>query len=285
MRGSDSHRLSNDTSSRTGKGRKLKKISSFLISVALVINVFSAGRISAVVKASAQQRSPERGGSSGARIRFVPRQVRLANKKLRYTVKARYPQAVGAATDPRLKKLNQELKTFITKEVSRFTTDFQAPDKQMFRGSGSYFDASYGVEFATHDLVSIEFGISTYFEGAAHGNNNTVVFNYDLNTDRRLKLADLFKPKSDYLKPISDYAVKFFMKKLVESSDSEWIKNGAGPKEENYQSWNVTSKGLKVTFDPYQVASFADGPQEVTIPYSVLKNVIDPAGPLARVVR
>jgi len=202
---------------------------------------------------------------------------------LRYTIKARYPQALGAGRDQQLTKLNQELRKFITKEVSGFTKDFQAPEVRMFGGE-STFDSRYQVEFATNDLVSIGFIINTYFEGAAHGNYNVIVFNYDLTSGQTLKLADLFKPNSNYLKSISDYAVKSLRKQLTPDPENDWIQNGAGPEEKNYQSWNVKREGLEVTFNPYQVASYAEGPQVVVIPYTVLKDVIDPDGPLAKFI-
>jgi hypothetical protein len=43
----------------------------------------------------------------------------------------------------------------------------------------------------------------------------------------------------------------------------------------------ITKKGLWITFDPYQVAAYAAGPQTVLVPYSALKDIIKPDGPVA----
>ncbi len=257
----------------------MKKLFSSLISIVLVLSVFNTWPANAGAKAGASVPSMQRGKVA---VRFALRQISEANKKLRYTIKARYPQAIGARNNPQLTKLNQELRQFIDKEVGGFKKDFSAPEEQTF-GGGSSFDSRYQVEFATNDLVSMGFILNTYFEGAAHGNYNVIVFNYDLNLGRSLSLAELFKPNSNYLKPISDYAVKALRKQLSPDPDFDWIKSGAGPEEKNYQSWNITRKGLEVTFNPYQVASYAEGPKVVIIPYSVLKNIIDPNGPLSGV--
>ena len=131
-------------------------------------------------------------------------------------------------------------------------------------------------------MVSVSFVINTYFEGAVHGNYSDIAFNYDLKLGRSLNLADLFKPNSNYLKVISGYSIKALKKVLGPNPDTEWIERGAGASEENYRNWNITSKGLEVGFDPYEVASYAEGPHEVIIPYRILEAVIDPAGPLAR---
>jgi hypothetical protein len=42
----------------------------------------------------------------------------------------------------------------------------------------------------------------------------------------------------------------------------------------------ITSQGLKFTFDPYQVASYAEGPQEVVVPYRALKGLIGARSPI-----
>jgi hypothetical protein len=260
---------------------EMHRLFSALVSIALLAGVFSAGQAGGG-NAHARAGFPLMQRGRVAAIRFAPRQLNDVNKKLRYTLKARYPQAVGAGNNPRLTKLNQALRQFIMKEVGGFKKDFSPPEERMLGGE-STFDARYQVVYASNDLVSVSFVINTYFEGAVHGNYSDIAFNYDLNQGRSLVLADLFKPNSNYLKPISDYAIKSLRKDLGPDPDLEWIQKGAGPEAENYQSWNLTRKGLEVTFNPYQVASYAEGPHTVVVPYSVLKDVIDPQGPLSRI--
>jgi hypothetical protein len=234
----------------------------------------TAGASFAATAAAAQR------AQRGAAVRFVPRQIREANRRKRYTITAKYPQALGARSE-NLAALNAALASLITEQVSGFKKDFQPPEERM--GTvGSSFNSEYTVELATSDLVSINFGISTYYEGAAHPNHNAVTFNYWFETGKTLTLADLFKPNSNYLAALSDYSVKALRRRLAPEIDDEWIQKGAGAEADNYQNWNITRRGLKVTFDPYQVASYADGPQEVVIPYSALRSIINPDGPLAK---
>ena len=256
----------------------MKRFFPTIISIALVWGGMSAAAPVSAVSSAVHNR--------GTVIKFVPRQIVAANRRFRYTIKAKYPQAVGAARDPRLLKMNRELLKFVTSGVTEFKGYFKTYEKPM-GPAGSYYESEYVVTLATNDLVSVAFGVSTFGEGAAHPNHNTVVFNYDLRAGRQLKLADLFKPNSDYLKVVSDYAVKDLAEQLRgemsgDDPDTDWIREGAGPKEENYQSWNLSDKGLEINFDPYQVASYAAGPHEVVIPLSALKDVLDPNGPLGR---
>ena len=256
----------------------MKKLFSSLISITFVLSVLNFGQAHVVVSNTGS--SLPSAQARAARIRFATKFIRGANGKLRYTIKAKYPQAVSAS-DARIQKLNQAIRVLITGQVNDFKKDFQSLQERTW-SSGSTFEAEYSVLHSANEIVSVGFIIETYFEGAAHGNYNSLAFNYDLNSGQLLKLADLFKTNSNYLKLISDYSVKALTKEFGTNADTEWIQRGAGASEENYKNWNITSKGLIVGFDPYQVASYAEGPHEVVIPYSVLKNVIDPAGPLAR---
>ena len=63
------------------------------------------------------------------------------------------------------------------------------------------------------------------------------------------------------------------------------IKEGAGPTAKNYESWTITPRGLGINFDSYQVAPYAAGPQFVMVPYSTLKDLIKPDGPIAAIAQ
>ena len=63
--------------------------------------------------------------------------------------------------------------------------------------------------------------------------------------------------------------------------DADMMRSGASERADNYKAWAITKKGLWITFDPYQVAPYAAGPQHVLVPYSALKDVIKPDGPVA----
>jgi hypothetical protein len=67
--------------------------------------------------------------------------------------------------------------------------------------------------------------------------------------------------------------------------DEEMMKTGASPRADNYRACAVTRKGLWVTFDPYQVAPYAAGPQHVLVPYSALKDILKPDGPVAALAK
>jgi hypothetical protein len=67
--------------------------------------------------------------------------------------------------------------------------------------------------------------------------------------------------------------------------DNDWIEKGAAAELSNYDNWAITKKGLRITFDPYQVGPYAAGPQQVVVPYSALKEIIKPDGPVKQFVK
>ena len=218
-----------------------------------------------------------------AAVRVTPKVIRENNKEGKYSVNVEYPQIEG---DSRFDGFNQQTRSMISKDVAAFkTAETEAleetndlPDEPQT----STLDIGYNIRFATDDLISVEFSESQYERGAAHGSSITVVFNYDVKNRKKLALADLFQAKSNYLNVISAYCIKDLQDQSRKNDMlmADQIKEGAAPRSENYGAWTITRKGLWITFDAYQVAPYAAGPQHVLVPYSALKSIVKPDGPI-----
>ncbi len=231
-------------------------------------------------------------------VEIVAKQVREKNKKLKYEVDAAYPQLTGSV-DPNYEKFNQTVRSLINRKVSDFkkemtptAADELNPDEApaIDESSGSDITIGYEVALAKDDLVGVEFTVSSYSAGAAHPNSYTEVVNFDLKNGKLLKLADLFTPGAKYLQALSTYCIQDLKKQAKEQGqdamlDDDWIKRGAGAELTNYDNWTITRKGLGITFDPYQVAAYAAGPQRVVVPYSALKEIIKLDSPVGQFVK
>ena len=222
-----------------------------------------------------------------AAVRVTPKVVKEANKEKRYTLDAEYPQIEG---DPRFDNFNREARGLVMKDVAAFKTaetveESDSTSETPAETLDSTLDIGYEIRYATDDLISVEFTEGEYSRGAAHGNSSTTVLNYDVKSGKKLALADLFNPKSNYLSVISAYCIKALKDRSKKENDSmlsdDLIQSGASPRADNYRAWSITKKGLWITFDPYQVAAYAAGPQNVLVPYSALKDIIKPDGPVA----
>lgn len=144
---------------------------------------------------------------------------------------------------------------------------------------GSYIDVGYQFFTPTESLLSISFGVNWYSAGAAHPNSYSRTLNYDFDNGTVLALADLFKPDAQFLEALSAYSIQVLTEK-----GTLMFPDGAQPTDENYQNWNLAPDGLLITFDDYQVAPHAAGPQQVVIPYAELTDLIDPDGVLGPLV-
>ena len=219
-------------------------------------------------------------------VRVFPKTIRDNSKEKRYSVDAEYPEIQG---DSRFDGFNREARSLVTKDAGAFkaaeTSDESAEDTTLPTETlNSTLDMRYEVRYATDNLISVEFTEGSYSRGAAHGNSLTTVLNYDVKNNRKLALSDLFSAKN-YLSVIANYCMKDLRDRAKRDSDSmideEMMKSGASPHADNYRAVAITKKGLWVTFDPYQVAAYAAGPQYVLVPYSALKEIIKPDSAIA----
>jgi hypothetical protein len=219
---------------------------------------------------------------------LVSKQVKESNKKLMYEINAQYPQFNGG-NNPNFEKFNQLVRGSVMKKVTEFKKNMQPEEGEEPRPEGSMasdLTVGYKVALAQDDLISIQFDVGSYFQGAAHPNSYTEVINYDLKNGKQLKLSDLFKPGAKFLQPIATYCIADLKKQQATEkgkalTDNE-INTGAAAVAKNYQSWTITRTGLGINFDAYQVGPYAAGAQFVMVPYSAVKDVINPEGPIAQ---
>jgi len=193
-----------------------------------------------------------------------------------YTINAQTP-FLQNSEDMRVVNFNNEMALLTQEEIASFRDNvaqiLPSPDS-----TGSFYDQQYTVLSPPGNLLSLKFQIMIYIQGAAHPGTHSRTVTYDLEAGSDVRLADLFLPGSDYLERIANYCIAQLSTRDIgfEASSS-----GAQPLPENYGDWNITSDGLLITFDEYQVAAYAAGPQEVIVPYAELQSVIDSQGPLA----
>lgn len=206
---------------------------------------------------------------------IVTRQKNVDGNSL-YTLSMNYPYLENAV-DPRFELFNQEIARELDSIQQGFLDNLKnlpaTPDPSL---PPSFLGTEYKITHGDAGLLSVLFTVGFYVAGAAHPNQYAVTLNLDVANGKVLALSDLFNPGSDYLKAVSDYCLA----DLKKQDRLEWD-TGALPKAENYRSWNITQDGLLISFDPYQVTSYAMGPQSVTIPFTALKEILNRTGPLA----
>jgi hypothetical protein len=209
------------------------------------------------------------------------------NKEKNYTIGITYTQIKGL-NSPSEDGYNKLVQTLMNAQADSFRVwmkDWESYNKEM----GSFYEIGDTALYIDSKMISTLFYEFYYFSGAAHPNNSNFSVNYDLIKNKEIKLGDLFT--GSYLKTLSEICIKEISKTKKEydpefnSKNDEWLNSGAGPEEKNFKVFNVTKENFVITFPTYQVASYAEGPQTVEIPYSRLKKIINPEGLLGGFVK
>ena len=171
---------------------------------------------------------------------------------------------------------NQQMTILVQEEVDRFRqwlVDMPAAPI----AAGSFLDLDFELVSPPGRLLSLLFTGQFYADGAAHPGSYHRPVTYDLEAGEFLRLEQFFLPGADYLGRLSERCIADLSTRDI---GFDMFTSGAEPLEANYAVWNVTAAGLQITFEEYQVAAYAAGPQTVLIPYDQLADILDPAGPL-----
>jgi len=217
----------------------------------------------------------------------VTKQIKESNKKLVYEINASYPQIAGTS-NPNFEKFNQAVRGSVLKSIAEFKKNMVAtPDQEPPPEDSVHSDLTidYEIGLAQDDLVSVLLFISSYYQGAAHPLGNSDTINFDLKNGKVLKLSDLFKAGAKYLPALSTYCISDLKKQSKAKQDmldDTSINNGASPNAKNYKSWTIRRNGIGIEFDAYQVGPYAAGAQTVIVPYSTLKDLINPEAPIGQ---
>lgn len=182
-----------------------------------------------------------------------------------FIIDVKYPMAPPEGNN---NTFNVKASDMVNAIVTEFKTEVAAngviTDMPTFTNS-LYID--YKVIRNAKGIISVRFNNSVYLAGAAHPNPFTRVLNFDFTTGAEIQLSEVFKPGVDYLTTLSNYCKRVLQRRGVLD-----FPEGADPKPENFQNWNMGLRNLVITFDVYQVAPYAAGPQECQVPLLTLRR-------------
>ena len=192
-----------------------------------------------------------------------------------YTVDMAYPVMHGGSDDARA-AINASVGAYVATTTAGFK-DY-AKDYTPTPSDAKYtLQTGYGIPLNTEDWIALVF--SGYeFTGGAHGMHIYETQVFDAKTGERATLDSLFA-SSTYLTTLSRlYADRLKLTDGVKSmSDDDWLKQGTDPSvADNYRYWYLAPDGLHTIFPPYQVAAYAAGDFDISIPYPELKGLLKP---------
>ncbi len=193
-----------------------------------------------------------------------------------YEIRAQIP----LIREPEMTEYNGRVRAVADEAIQPFKTDLESRDVPDEMASyRSFMWIGYDVSYLSAELVSIRYHMDFYYAGAAHPGHYFRVVNYDLKAGREIQFDDLFTDNEKALTFLSGYC-----KKKLETLDFLLFEEGLLPKKENFSNWNLTPRGIRLSFDPYQVVPYAAGPQEILVPYAQLGDYLNPESPVGAIL-
>ena len=130
----------------------------------------------------------------------------------------------------------------------------------------------------TPTILTVE-EFSYAYTGGAHGNYGTGFYNFDVKTGNLITINDLLQEGFEL--PLRTIAEPIFRAKYLEEGMSKYSEAGFYFEEDVFtltDNFAITKEGLKFVYNPYEVAPYAMGQQEILIPYKNLADLVKKDG-------
>lgn len=191
--------------------------------------------------------------------------LQFAETKPHYSLEFSYPKTGLSAIDRSIESWARKLASDFAADANEFDSRGAVPWRaeltyEIPRNDGAVFAVAF-----TYYLNS----------GGAHPNSFSETFHFLLPDGYRAELAEIFTQRG--IARISSISIARLKRDLAGPGylpDMNWIKSGAGPNARNFRSFVLMPSELVITFDAYQVAAYAAGPQEVRIALSQVKDTM-----------
>ena len=126
-------------------------------------------------------------------------------------------------------------------------------------------------DYEYKEYISIVLYIS-YFTGGAHPNYEIKTINYNKNINKFIDIDDLINRDKDILNKLSIYSREYFSNNDMFNDKVvfDMMIDGTKSIKDNYKYFNITSDGLIIYFNRYQIAPYYYGDYSITISYNYL---------------
>lgn len=189
-----------------------------------------------------------------------------------YSLDVEHPQFTGLGREHD-SALNESVEQFVSNEISLFESMLTSSNIEAAEAPNN-LTLRYRVLNADERFVSVEFIRSSYVSGAAHPDIKAVTLNWIPTQKIVIEGGELFKPGSAYLERLSDLArEKLALNHDLAATASLW-EEGLAPTRENYGVLGVRGDSLIVFFNPYQIAPYAAGIIEISIPLHEINDIV-----------
>lgn len=161
----------------------------------------------------------------------------------------------------------------ITEAIQSFINGYEELNK-LYPDETTGWEAKISGEVSYEDKNTITIALNSYlFTGGAHGYATRRFLNFDKRKGKEIENWELFKDK-DHFENFAE--AKFRIQEDIPQDDAINSTGFMFEQDEFYLPENIglTEKGLVLLYNQYEVASYADGAIELTLPMNEVKNYL-----------
>ena len=190
---------------------------------------------------------------------LTERDAVISRQNDKIQIRVHYPETGNAKVDADVAEWARQL-------VDTFQTTYgEEPDL----GVPYELESTYSTTHASPSVLSIIWKTASY-TGGAHGNLEISTTTYDMKTGSLIDLYDVFGNLDIALEQMGRYSAKVLARSLGDMYNEDMLRSGTAPEAENFSAFALIPAGIRIFFQPYQVAPWAAGPQTVDIPLDAL---------------
>ena len=166
-----------------------------------------------------------------------------------------------------------DARTDLAKAASLFADDYEAVRDDM-GGLNGCWELKTIADTVHANPKTLTFSVETYaYTGGAHPNTNRSLYVFDRETGKLLTLANLVSDTTALLGVVE----KAFRRQQVLKPQQNLEEQGYFLRDGRFflpANVGLGRNGLVVYYNPYEIAAYAVGPIEVTVPYDQLNNIL-----------
>ncbi|UFJ39153.1 DUF3298 and DUF4163 domain-containing protein [Brevibacillus humidisoli] len=178
----------------------------------------------------------------------------------------RYPRVAGLPASAVERRINAAIQQLVLSMIRQQNV----PGLQ-------YLTGTYMLPVNRRGVLSVVFDTDSY-SGGAHGMQYKRSLTFSLRTGRIYQLADLFLPGSDWKRRIDAY-----IRRQIEAQNIPLIAPFRGIGSD--QPFYLTQHALVIYFQLYEYTPYAYGFPLFAMPYTLFRDIVNPGGPIARLMR
>ena len=139
-----------------------------------------------------------------------------------------------------------------------------------------YLSGFFYISAANDHLIDVDLLCTTYRWGAAHPLTGQKSYLWSVDRRRALTVDDILRPGSKWQTALVEPTIAKLRGSPITLWQGDELKKGISSAVANGRQWDLSTKGLTITFGQYQVASYADGMPQVTLSWQELAPYLNP---------